>query len=147
MGKSFTSFREQGFWCRDGILEVWLRCVALHLPDDAYQSDTWLHKLRDQWMFASSGLCNGWVSAALDEHVTDSNRAEIIIAASDLAISSLRAFSPAVPSAFLNALGIEGTSFVDHPIQWFEDIHDTFNSLLMGQLHTDATSSRVLPSV
>jgi len=146
MGKSFTTFKGSGFWCRDGLLEVWLRCVALHFPDDAYQSDTWLHELRDQWMFASSGLCNGWVTAALDEHVTDSTRAEIVVAASKRAISRLRAFSEIVPSAFLNALGIEGTSFNDHPIEWYEEIHDTFTSLLEGRLLSDAASSSVLPS-
>jgi hypothetical protein len=28
-----TSGKEPGIWMRDGILELWLRLLALHLPD------------------------------------------------------------------------------------------------------------------
>jgi hypothetical protein len=146
MGNSFTSFHDKGFWCRDGLLEAWLRILALNLPTDVYDTAHWLHGLRDQWMFASSGLCNGWVSPCLDEYATDAKKVSVIIAASNKAISRLRAFGSTIPAAFLNALGNDGTSFGDKPLAWFEDLHHAFVALLNGELQTDASSGFALPN-
>jgi hypothetical protein len=146
MGSSFTQFRDKGFWSRDGLLEVWLRIMCLHMEGEAH-SPGWQHNLRDTWLLASAGYFNGCVSASLDEFVTDDERVSVILRVSQRSIQSLRAFGAFVPAPFLNALSIDGTEFTaDWPIEWFERIADRFTLLLRGELTTDASTSPTLPA-
>jgi hypothetical protein len=135
MGSSFTKFRANGFWSRDPILEIWLRSVALHLGAQADQLDNWAHSFRDELLYASSGRCNGFVSASLDEFLIDESRVQMVVEASDRAIKRLRAVGPTLPAAFLSALGT-GIFDVDLPLTRFEFIHDTFNALLLAKLES-----------
>ena len=48
MGSSFVGIGERGFWMRDGLLELWLRLLALHIKVSAKGN-----QLRQQ--FATSG--------------------------------------------------------------------------------------------
>jgi hypothetical protein len=145
MGSSFTNFRERGFWSHDPLLEAWLRIVSLHL-EEAAQDAGWVRELRAQWMRASTGYFGGWVTAALDDLLTDDARIAAVLKAADRAIVSLRAFGPYVPAAFRRAIALSVPSSQDWPIEWFELIADRFTKLLRGELTTDATTSPTLPA-
>ena len=143
MASSFTEFRGSGFWSRDPILELWLRFLALHLDSNADVLDHWLHSFRDELLFASSGRCNGWVSAQLDRFLTDDTRVEAVIAASNRAIKCIRAIGSTVPKSFLTALGT-GHYEVDRPLSSFEAMHEIFNTLLLGRLDPSEANKREL---
>jgi hypothetical protein len=145
MGSSFTGFRGKGFWSRDGLLEVWLRTLSLHLSDEAHKPG-WMHDLRDHWLLVSTGFFNGCISASLDEHLTDNNRNAIVLQAAERSIQHLREFGLFVPAAHLNGLGLQGPFTADLPIEWLELINDRFTALLRGELTTDASTSPTLPA-
>lgn len=144
MGSSFTEFRGKGFWCRDPLLEVWLRLLSLHIGDDVYKPG-WQHDLRDHWLLASAGFFGGCISPRLDQFLTDEHRVSAILQTSERSIQSLRAFGSYVPATFLNALGIADRFGGELPIEWFDLIADRFSALLRGELTTDASTSPVLP--
>lgn len=145
MGSSFTRFRDKGFWCRDTLLQLWLRVLCLHMDHNVHVAG-WERELRDKWLFASSGesCCP---TALLDEFLTDGDRVSYILRVSERSIQSLRAFGPYVPAAFLSALLGGGKCEADWPVEWFERIANTFAMLLRGELITDIRTSPTLPAI
>jgi hypothetical protein len=120
--------------------------MALQLPVDVYLEEHWLRRLRDQWLFASSGLCSAWVSPLLDELLDDDSKAAVIVDVANRTIEKLRVFGDIVPANFLNLLSVSDP-FRDLPVEWFEEIYTTFNSLLRRTLETNASNSPALPRV
>ena len=106
MSSSFTEFRGKGFWCHDPLLETWLRVLSLNMDDEAH-APGWQHDLRDKWLSVSAGYCMGWVSASLGDFLTDSDRIDAILRASERSIQHFREFGAFVPYAFFNAVGSE----------------------------------------
>jgi len=129
MGSSFTEFRGKGFWSRDGLLEAWLRVLSLHMDDDAHKPG-WQHDLRDKWLLDSAGFCSGFISASLDDFLSDNDRIAAILRASERSIQSLRGFGAYVPAPFLSGLGLSGPIAADLPIERFELIRGCFTALL-----------------
>jgi len=144
MGSSYTEFRDKGFWSCDGLLEVWLRLLSLHLKGDVY-TPGWQHDLRDRWLCISGVGISGCIHAALDEFLTDEERIGIVLEASDHCAKKLRAFGKSIPAATLNLLGLEDLFTEDISVAWVELIADRFSTLLRGELTTDAKTSPVLP--
>jgi hypothetical protein len=146
MGRSFTEFRDKGFWSRDFLLEARLRILSLHLDDEVHQPG-WQHDLRDKWLLVSAGYFGGCICPYLDDFLTDEQRVGVVLGAAKRCIEKLHAFGDHVPAAFLNSLGLRDP-FVgkDLPIEWFNLIFDRFTALLRGELSTDASTSPTLPS-
>jgi hypothetical protein len=71
-----TSGKKPGFWMRDEMLELWLRLLALHLPEP---TDSGEHQgtleIRNQWLLASRGYFVGCVPHGMeDAYVTQEGR-------------------------------------------------------------------------
>lgn len=71
MGTSFVGIGEprRGFWMSDGVLELWLRFLALHV-EDPVESGSLETRIRDQWLLASRGFFGGCVPVGLEEAVS-----------------------------------------------------------------------------
>lgn len=143
MGNSYTSFKDHGFWSRDGLLELWLKLLANNLPTDIHENE-WLKPVREEWLLQSSGLFNGFVSAQLDVFLDQDEKVRTIISVADRAIDAVRAGGTALSSQALEKLGIED-SFDDLPTGFLEEIHEAFTKLLRGELAWDQTTSPTLP--
>ena len=81
MGTTFVNIGERGFWMRDGILELWLRLLSLHLPEPTSQDRTTsrLLPIRDRWLLASRGYFNGCVPVDLAEAVGDAEGRQVVV--------------------------------------------------------------------
>jgi hypothetical protein len=87
MGSTFVEIDGKGFWMRDGILELWLRLLALHVEDPDEGSVG--RGIRDNWLLASRGHFGGCVPDGLEEAVsTPEGRAVVVAAIQSLIHSS-----------------------------------------------------------
>ena len=143
MGSSYTSFKDHGFWSRDGLLELWLKLLAHNLPKDSPGSE-WLKLLREEWLLQSSGIFNGFVSAQLNELLDEDEKVMVVISAADHVIRTVSACGPTLSVQVLEMLGIED-SYDDFPIAFLEEIHEAFTKLLRGELAWDQSTSPKLP--
>jgi len=80
---SWTEFRGQGFWCRDGMVEVWLALLVDELDQRAGEAGgdlpAWLGRLRAQWLEQVSVIYRGLVSSSLDDLVSDEARRQELV--------------------------------------------------------------------
>src|SRR5688572_23131272 len=74
MGTTFVTLSSDpntdapGFWMSDGMLELWLRLLALHLPDPMDDGRyAAVRGIRDQWLLGSRGFFMGCVPHGLEE--------------------------------------------------------------------------------
>jgi len=144
MGSSYTSFKDHGFWSRDGLLELWLKLLAHNLPKDSAGSE-WLKLLREEWLLQSSGIFNGFVSAQMNELLDKDEKVRVVISVADQVIGTVRAWGPTLSVQALEKLGIEDICDGDFPIAFLEEIHETFSKLLRGELAWDRSTSPMLP--
>jgi hypothetical protein len=153
MGTTFVTLtpevsgKEVGFWMRDGWLELWLRLLALHLPEP---TDTGEHqatiKIRNQWLFASRGYFIGCVPHGMEEACATPAGRNVVRIAIDSLLRALDHAPTPLDSDTLNLLGIEGSQFVFNierkPLQ---EIGHAFLDLLDGQVTCTASSTDVMP--
>jgi hypothetical protein len=142
-----TSGKEPGFWMRDGMLELWLRLLALHLPEP---TDSGEHQasleIRNRWLLASRGYFTGCVPHSMEEAcATEEGRAVVRMAISSLLAALQQAKSP-LDANTLNLLGIEGGQFTA-PIErkWLLEIGDAFLDLLDGRITCVPSSADIMP--
>jgi len=152
MGTTFVTLSrdvsdsEPGFWMRDGMLELWLRLLALHLPEPTnngeYQAT---QKIRNKWLLASRGYFGGCVPHGMaDACATPEGRAVIRIAIESL-LTALTSASAPLDAETLNLLGIEGVQFASVERTWLKDIGHAFLDLLDGQINCTVSSTDVMP--
>lgn len=132
MGNSCVSFRDRSFRSRDTLLELWLRLLALNLPQEQYKRESWIHDLRNEWLFQASGMWNGVISPQLDEYCTTQERIEVVLGASDRLMERLRECGDSIGRRELGLLGL-GRFDADCPIEFFEQMHECFRALLAGE--------------
>ena len=88
MGTSFVRIKPgsdaPGFWLRDGILELWLRFLALHI-DDPPPSGSIASGIREQWLLASRGYFNGCVPHGMADAVSTDEGRKLHVESSDVA--------------------------------------------------------------
>jgi hypothetical protein len=82
---SWTEYRGQGFWCRDGMAEVWLALMVddldLRARRDGPWQERWARRLRDQWYEQVTVIYRGLVASSLDDHLDSEGRREAIVGA------------------------------------------------------------------
>ena len=132
MGNSYVSFQDRNFRSRDTLLELWLRLLALNLPDEQYKKESWIHDLRDEWLYQASGMWNGVISPQLDEFCTTQERIDVVLASSDRTIERLKECGETIGARELGLLGL-GRFDTDYPIYYFEQMHERFQALLTGK--------------
>ena len=139
--------KDPGFWMSDGMLEVWLRLLALHLPEPHHSGEhVATLKIRNQWLLASRGYCVGCVPHGLEEACTTQEGRAVVRIAIDSLLSALGRTETPLDAHTLNLLGIEGGVFTA-PIErkWLQDIGQAFIDLLDGKIIGTASTAEVMP--
>lgn len=153
MGTTFVTLAQGmdaetiGFWMRDGMLEIWLRLLALHLPEP---TNTGEHQatveIRNRWLLASRGYFGGCVPHCMEEAcATDEGRA-VVRDAIDSLLAALRKGKSPLDASTLNLLGIESSEF-EAPLErvWLTEIGQAFIDLLDGRITCTVESTEVMP--
>jgi hypothetical protein len=153
MGTTFVTLSreasgsESGFWMSDDILELWLRLLALHLPEP---TNTGEHQatleIRNKWLLASRGYFGGCVPHAMEEAcATPAGRAVILKAIGSL-LAALKQSNAPLDADTLNLLGNEGR-VLTKPIErkWVEEIGHAFLDLIDGKISGDPSSTEIMP--
>jgi hypothetical protein len=152
MGTSFVTLsrevsgKEPGFWMRDGMLELWLRLLALHLPEPTNSGQ---HRatlaIRNQWLLASRGGFIGCVPDGMEEACATSEGRSVVRVAIDSLLMALQGSSAPIDASTLDMLGIEGTQFAPIERVWLREIGQAFIDLLDGKITCTASSTEVMP--
>ena len=153
MGTTFVTLsrkspgKEPGFWMRDGMLELWLRLLALHLPEptDSGEHQATL-KIRNQWLLASRGYFVGCVPHGMEEACSTQEGKAVVRMAIDSLLAALQGTMRALDAESLNLLGNEGGLFTA-PIErkWLEEVGYAFLDLLDGKIACVASSTEIMP--
>lgn len=152
MGTSFVTLErttdgsDRGFWMNDGILELWLRLLALHLPEP---NDLGEHRatpeIRNRWLLASRGYFGGCVPHDLEFACgTTEGRYAVRMAITSLLVELGHSDLP-LDTATINLLGIEGRQFAPIERNCLKDIAHAFLDLLDGQITSTAHSTEIMP--
>ncbi len=144
MGWSFVGIRHKGFGVKDGILELWLRLLALHL-DEASDRGGRSKGIRDQWMLAARGYFSGHVPDDLEEAVSTEDGEKVVRTAVRSLLDALDKAPEQLDTGVLNLLGFEGSFYCgDFDTRRLQDVGHAFLDLLDGRITTDASSSSIM---
>jgi hypothetical protein len=144
---SEASGNEPGFWMRDGMLELWLRLLALHLPEPTdSEADRVTFEIRNKWLLASRGHFVGCVPHSMEDASATREGTAAVRMAIDSLLTALRQASAPLEAGTLNLLGIEGGLFTA-PIErkWLEEIGHAFVDLLDGKITCTPSSAEIMP--
>ncbi|MEL7500794.1 MAG: hypothetical protein AAFN77_24590 [Planctomycetota bacterium] len=152
MGTSFvtitdgTAGNEPGFWMRDEMLELWLRLLALHLPEP---TDSGEHaatpEIRNKWLLASRGHFNGHVPHEMEFACANPERMKLVRTAIKSLMASIEASDSALSADTLNLLGNESCKYTDLERDRLRDIGFAFIDLLDGRINNTAHSTEIMP--
>ncbi|HEX3357936.1 MAG TPA: hypothetical protein VHS31_13270 [Tepidisphaeraceae bacterium] len=153
MGTSFvTADGEHGFGMRDGILELWLRLLSLHIPEPADADSDTVHQvsrqIRDKWLLASKGYFNGCVPCGLENAVATPEGRTVVRCTIDSLRAALLKMPPTLDMNVLNLLGFSLRGLI-----WTSDLEtrrlietaDAFLELLDGKVIDTASSTARMP--
>jgi hypothetical protein len=84
VGTSFVKYGECGFWTRDTYLSSWLTALFAELRKTT-KPEPWHKPLMEYWSVQIE-IDGGFISAALDQFLTDSERRDSLISTSELAL-------------------------------------------------------------
>ncbi|MCA9617381.1 MAG: hypothetical protein KC731_00070 [Myxococcales bacterium] len=152
MGTTFVSLsrkpsaEDPGFWMRDSMLEVWLRLLALHLPEPTDAGEyTHTPRIRGQWLLASLGHFMGWVPHGMEDAcATEDGKATVRLAITSL-LHALGQSEAPVDANTLNLLGIDRQFTTPIERRWLRDIGHAFLDLLDNKIAQVASSTEVMP--
>lgn len=152
MGTTFVTLareatgKDQGFWMYDGMLELWLRLLALHLPAPTNRGEYLATiKIRNKWLLASRGCFGGCVPHGMaDACATQKGRTTIRIAIDSL-LTALRQTPMPLDADTMNLLGIEGQFTAPIERKWLEEIGYAFLDLIDGKISGTAASTEIMP--
>lgn len=141
-----SSGEQPGFWMNDGMLELWLRLLALHLPEPTGSGEfAATREIRNQWLLASRGYFMGCIPHGMEEAcATPEGRTVVRMAIESLLTAFQRTPEP-LDAATLGLLGFEhgyGRS-IERPR--LEDVGHAFLDLLDGKISCLASSTDVMP--
>jgi hypothetical protein len=142
-----SSGKEPGFWMRDGMLDLWLRLLSLHLPEptDRGEHQATL-KIRNQWLLASRGYFTGCVPHGMEDACSTQAGRAVVRTAIDSLLAALQQAKTPLDFDSLNLLGIEGGHFTA-PIdrKWLREIGYAFLDLLDGKISGVPSSTEIMP--
>jgi hypothetical protein len=152
MGTTFVTLareisgNEPGFWMRDGMLELWLRLLALHLPEPTNSGE---HQatlnIRNQWLLASRGYFGGCVPHGMENACATQAGRDVVRIAIDSLLAALERATTPLDSDTLDLLGVEGVRFAPIERKRLQEIGHAFLDLLDGQITCTASSTDVMP--
>jgi hypothetical protein len=145
VGSSYTDFKGNGFWARDGQVEVWLYLLVeeINLIKDA---PSWLKKLQEEWHIQATVGFNGCVTAGLDESIDTEEKRKYILVLSESALEKLRSQGPELTVKAEYSYGADGPDTICNAVDY--RIHEAyaveFINLLNGKVNTNASTSKVV---
>src|SRR5262249_23930835 len=145
VGTTFVRIRDRGFWMRDGILELWLRFLALHV-EDPVESGSLATKIRDQWLLASQGYFTGCVPEGLEEAVSTPEGEALVRAAIHSLLSALEAAPPTLNKDVLNLMGFTDGEFTIDIETWrLVEVGQAYLALLDGKITASPSDASPMP--
>lgn len=144
MGSTFVGIGDRGFWMRDGLLELWLRLLALHV-EDPVDSGTAATKIRDQWLLASRGFWNGCVPEGLEEAVSTAEGEALVRAAIHSLLGALKLVPPHLGRDVFNLMGFDWTCTADIETRRLIEVGHAFLDLLDGKITAGPSDSSFMP--
>lgn len=145
MGSTFVHIGEQGFWVSDGLLELWLRFLALHIEDPA-ESGALATMIRDQWLLASRGFFNGCVPHGLAAAVVMKEGATLVRAAVESLLGALQTAPSHLSKGVLNLMGFGGCEFGRDVETWrLVEVGQAFLDLLDGKITAGPGDPALMP--
>lgn len=151
MGTTFVSLSDDieahaaGFWMRDWVLELWLRLLALHIPDATTDPSSVNQQIRDQWLLASRGGFNGCVPHSLDEAVSSDEGESVVRKAIGSLMRVLKRSPGHLDAETLNLLGMDARFSSDIEARRLIDVGQAFLDLLDGKIETVVGSTDFMP--
>jgi hypothetical protein len=131
----------------DTTLELWLRLLALHLPEPTDRGEHLATlKIRNQWLLASRGYFTGCVPHGMEDACATAEGISVVRMVIDSLLAALSATDAPLDAHTLNLLGIEGGEFTG-PIErkWLQEIGYAFLDLLDGKISGGPSSTEVMP--
>lgn len=152
MGTTFVTIdsvgdADRGFWMRDGVLEIWLRLLSLHIPEplpDQVDADR-IRDIRDAWLLASKGFFGGHVPHQLETFCSTQTGLDTIHSAIDSLMVALHSTGDEIHGPTLNLLGVEGKQLATIDRDRLIDVGNAFRDLLNGRITSTATSTEYMP--
>jgi hypothetical protein len=142
--KGATSEDEIGFWMRDGILELWLRLLALHVPEPT-ENHFLAYEIRNQWLLASRYCFNGCVPHGLEDATATVEGRGIVRAAIDSLMRRLENAPTILDANTLNLLGFEQSFTEPFETSRLIEIGRAFIELLDGKITCTVRSTDFMP--
>ena len=144
MGTTFVEINRKGFWLKDGLLELWLRFVSLHIEDspDEHSEE---HQIRDQWLLASRGIFTGCVPIGLGEAVSTETGRNIVINAIDSLLALLKDSPDELNKDVLNLLGMSGKYMNDIKTYRLIEVSEAILDLIDGKIGSDSSDTSFMP--
>jgi hypothetical protein len=145
VGATFVRLGDHGFWMRDGILELWLRLLALHV-EDPVDSGSLATRIRDGWLLASRGFFNGCIPVGLEDAVATPEGEALVRVAIHTLLEALKAAPSHLNKDVLNLLGIEGGAFVaDFETSRLIEVGQAYLDLLDGNITAGPSDASFMP--
>jgi hypothetical protein len=142
MGRSFVTIDgTTGFWMRDPTLELWLRLLALHIPEESSSAG---RSIRDKSLLASGVHFNGCVPHDLEDAASTEHGRRIVRAAVESLLTQLRDAPPMLDGGTLSVLGFDG-GYGDIETASLMEVGQAFLDLLDGKIRYTAESIEFMP--
>jgi hypothetical protein len=142
-----TSGDEPGFWVRDEMLALWLRLLALHLPEPYDQGEHAAATLaiRNRWLLASRFYFGGCTPYDMDTACANLESRQVVRLAIDSLMAALNRSNVPLQADTINLLAIGDCKIVDVERDWLRDIGYAFIDLLEGRITATARSTDIMP--
>ena len=128
------------------MLELWLRLLALHLPEPTNAADNFATlDIRNRWLLASRGYFNGCVPHDMEFACATPERMKVVRAAIKSLMSNLDKSDSVLSADTLNLLGNDEYNYLDLDRNRLRDIGFAFIDLLDGRINHTAHSTDVMP--
>jgi hypothetical protein len=146
MGTTFVEIDgTHGFWMNDGVLELFLRLLALHIKEPSEQ-DRLPAEIRDDWLLASRGFFVGCVPVMLDKHLSAASGKEVVVSTINSLKSALQKVGPVISKDALNLFGfVDSTWTKDFETHKLIEVADVFLELIDGKITQTCDSARLIP--
>ncbi|MFN3160969.1 MAG: hypothetical protein ACE37I_16755 [Rubinisphaera brasiliensis] len=150
MGTTFVSMTEStsegeiGFWMRDSILELWLRLLALHIPEPTSDLEM-VYKIRNSWLLASRGCFQGCVPHDLSQATATPVGLQVVKEAISSLMDALADAPALLNGPTLNLLGIDGAFHGEFETARLIEVGRAFEDLLAGKLTCTVESTDWMP--
>jgi hypothetical protein len=147
MSTSFVGIGGKGFWMRDGVLQLWLRLLALHV-ENTRDPNSPSHAIRTNWLVASQGGFAGCIPDGMEQAVSTADGRSVVLNAIESLRKALLKAPPTLDRGVLNVLGFDPLSarwIRDFETRRLLEVTDAFTDLIHGRVDSDASDTAFMP--